>query len=299
MDASAGINERAVVIGDSMVGVVTEPAGGSGQRPAVVMLNSGLLHRVGMGRLHVALARRLARQGHLCLRLDFSGVGDSPRSSSGGSQLKRCVGELEDALDLLQSEWRVERSVILGNCSGAEVAIRAGALDPRIDGVIALNPEGQFKANQPKPLRFYLRARLFEPLYWRMVMKGHKSVGGAVQRQLQGTGSLSDYDSEIGTADWQALAASGTRVLIVLSQYEPRLDLFLKGVRPLIKSALADGTWRLHILEGADHLFNLLQCQDRLMGLISDWLSEQAREPAPAINSRPKPSAKDASANSC
>ena len=88
--------------------------------------------------------------------------------------------------------------------------------------------------------------------------------------------------------DWQALAHSGTRVLIMLSQYEFRLDSFLKRVRPLIRPVLADETWRLCVLKHADHLFNLVRCQDRLMDLISDWLSEQAGEISSPVTDRPK-----------
>src|SRR3954447_26582491 len=51
-------------------------------RPAVVLLNAGVLHRVGPHRLHVQLARRLAALGFASLRLDLGGIGDCVSSSN-------------------------------------------------------------------------------------------------------------------------------------------------------------------------------------------------------------------------
>ena len=46
--------------------------------PTVVMLNSGKLDHLGPGRLWVHLARSWARVGVAVLRVDLSGLGDSP-----------------------------------------------------------------------------------------------------------------------------------------------------------------------------------------------------------------------------
>ena len=75
------MRERAVRFGKTakLVGIVAEPnpTEQSGtDKPAVLMLNSGILHRVGACRLHVKLARSLASEGHTVLRFDFSGIGD-------------------------------------------------------------------------------------------------------------------------------------------------------------------------------------------------------------------------------
>src|SRR5690606_23743533 len=82
----AVMRESAVLFGPtrSLVGVVTEPAAGSARpdAPAVLILNSGLVHRVGPKRLHVRLARRLAGLGFTCMRIDLSGIGDSRTASS-------------------------------------------------------------------------------------------------------------------------------------------------------------------------------------------------------------------------
>ena len=72
--------EKAIRMGDdsSLVGIVTGPAPGTDDqgKPAFVMLNSGILHRVGSCRLNVRMARALSAHGFTSLRFDFSGVGD-------------------------------------------------------------------------------------------------------------------------------------------------------------------------------------------------------------------------------
>jgi alpha/beta superfamily hydrolase len=62
----------------SLVGIITDPpeAERDPQRPAIVCLNAGIIHRVGPHRLYVKMARTLAAMGFVVLRFDFSGIGD-------------------------------------------------------------------------------------------------------------------------------------------------------------------------------------------------------------------------------
>src|ERR1700754_2059370 len=75
-----GIHDQVVMIGarNSMVGLVTQPVDYEpSDRPVFVILNSGIIHRVGHHRMYVSLARMLARAGYQVLRFDLSGIGDS------------------------------------------------------------------------------------------------------------------------------------------------------------------------------------------------------------------------------
>ena len=78
--------ESACAFGDQhqLIGVHTEPTGHYQGQPCAVFITAGLLHHVGPNRLHVELARQLARQGAPGLRFDLSGTGDSETSSLGG-----------------------------------------------------------------------------------------------------------------------------------------------------------------------------------------------------------------------
>ena len=78
--------ERPLYFGErsNLLGVLTAPAAPHPGSPAVILLNAGLLHRVGPNRLHVDVARRLAEAGFTSLRFDMSGVGDSELPGDGG-----------------------------------------------------------------------------------------------------------------------------------------------------------------------------------------------------------------------
>ncbi len=60
---------------ESLVGIISDPFVDPNNRPAVIILNSGLLHGVGPNCLHVKIARKLASVGFVVLRFDLFGIG--------------------------------------------------------------------------------------------------------------------------------------------------------------------------------------------------------------------------------
>jgi len=118
------MKEHAVTFASqSLVGVLTDAdhADKPGL-PAVVFLNAGMLHRVGPNRLHVRLARNLARRGFTSLRFDRSGVGDSPARTDGLPLRDAALGDVRDALDFLAAERGASSFILVGLCSGADLA---------------------------------------------------------------------------------------------------------------------------------------------------------------------------------
>jgi len=77
-----GLRERAVTFGGErrLFGILTSPPPGAKRTdlPAIIMLNAGSIHRIGAHRLYVPMARRWAALGFQVLRVDLSGIGDSP-----------------------------------------------------------------------------------------------------------------------------------------------------------------------------------------------------------------------------
>src|SRR5262249_22771678 len=117
-----------------LVGIVSHPpSGASPARPdpappaaprrAFIILNAGVLHRVGPHRPHVVLARRLAAIGLAGLRLDLGGIGDSTTSSDATSFRDSAVADTRVAMTGLTGVLRAERFVLFGVCSGADNAI--------------------------------------------------------------------------------------------------------------------------------------------------------------------------------
>ena len=73
------MREAAVSFGPnaSLVGIITSPSVPAARRelPGVILLNAGIINRVGPNRIYVKMARRLADMGLPVLRFDFSGRG--------------------------------------------------------------------------------------------------------------------------------------------------------------------------------------------------------------------------------
>src|SRR5215467_3344973 len=121
------MKEEVVLFGErkSLVGIVTSPPPRLTQeRMAVILLNPGIVHRVGPGRIYVKIARRLASTGLTVLRFDFSGIGDSaPRHDSLPFE-KSAIEEARDAMEFLQATRGVEKFILLGGCSGALASLQ-------------------------------------------------------------------------------------------------------------------------------------------------------------------------------
>ena len=162
------MNERVYRFGPnrSLVGIYTEPAAADQvpDSPIAVVLNAGIVHRIGPFRLHVDLARRLAASGFRTLRLDLSGLGDSGLRAGTMDAPSRALHDVRDAIDFLQTKHGVDQFVVMGLCSGAFNAHQATVADDRVVGAVFMDGIAF------RTFRFYLHyyvLRLFRPRFWR------------------------------------------------------------------------------------------------------------------------------------
>ncbi len=116
------------------------PADDGPGAPCVVLLNAGIVHKVGPGRLNVELARRIAAEGFDVFRFDFAGVGDSPARTDGQDLSAGVLSDVRETLDHLERTLGHQRFIVMGLCSGADNGMRAAELDERIVGVALFDP---------------------------------------------------------------------------------------------------------------------------------------------------------------
>lgn len=114
----------------------------------VVFLNSGSEPHIGPGRAWVEYARTLALRGFGCVRIDFSGWGESPDEghAPGRPYDAHCVAETVRIVAALRREHA--RIVLVGLCASAWIALKAAQL-ARVEGVFALNPQLYWKPGDP------------------------------------------------------------------------------------------------------------------------------------------------------
>jgi PST family polysaccharide transporter len=135
------ITERVLKLGPlGLVGVMTE-SDRAADGPVVIMLNDSHEHHVGPARLWVELARRWACFGIRSVRVDVSGIGDSPLRAGQRERVPYPPEIFEDVADIA-SDLRPDDPhdvVLVGLCSGGYHAIECG-IDLGVRGICAINP---------------------------------------------------------------------------------------------------------------------------------------------------------------
>lgn len=281
--------ELAMRFGDDqrLFGVLTDPPEGVARRDrtALLLLNSGILHHAGPSCLYVSLARRLAAEGHLVLRFDFSGVGESEARHDGMRFEESGVLEAQQAMDLLAATRGAERFVVAGICSGAVMSLHVALADSRVVGAAMLNPQGYF-ASSSKRIESYIKAERDKSWLltvsmrrresWLRLLRGDvdflalaRALAGRALRPLLEHGA--DRKDIVALArQFERLAARAVPMLHVYAEHDPgliELDLVARAM-----PAAARQLMQPHLVPGADHLFTPLDAQARLIDLMRGFL---------------------------
>jgi hypothetical protein len=178
------MRERVISIGKTnpLIGILSQPEAAAFSNPAVavILLNSGVIHRVGSCRLSVTLARAFVEQaGLLSLRFDFSGIGDSEARRSTLTAAESAVDEVLEAMDYLTREKQIKQFILYGLCSGAYASYRTAIKDSRVIGIAQI--DGYCYLSW-KSYWYHYVPRLFALARWTSVLKRvfglNKAVSG-------------------------------------------------------------------------------------------------------------------------
>jgi hypothetical protein len=146
------------------IGILTVPVQPVAEAPTIVLLNSGIIHRVGSNRIGVKLARAFGAAGFTTLRFDYSGIGDSQRRVDVPS-LQESVGrDISVALQFCERMMDSRAFVLAGLCSGAYDALHNARDDARIVGVFMVDIPGPFKNGWHT--FHHIKSRLLRPSSW-------------------------------------------------------------------------------------------------------------------------------------
>ena len=275
--------EQAVLLGPrrAIVGVLIEPDNKhSDNKTAVLILNAGLIHHAGPGRLHVKLARQLARLGIGSVRFDYSGVGDSPVRADSLPALEVATREPQEVMDDLQR--RGYRNFILaGICSGAYCVFQTAIRDERVVGAVLINPReivGDTAGESKSWSRRYWTNSIFRPGAWWNLVTGRVNYRRLIHTLKDHFLRWIQFKKEDGAGaeqfvrmEMRKLVERGTSILFVLSGNDVSreyLDVLLgDDIGPL----QATGLVRVKIIEDADHLFKHQDHQKEFIQEFCDW----------------------------
>jgi pimeloyl-ACP methyl ester carboxylesterase len=281
------IREQALLFGArrSLLGIVTPPVKSGNAAPAVVLLNAGIIHRVGPNRMYVRLARMLASEGHLVVRFDLSGLGDSEPRPDGLPPFAAALADIREVLDSLAETRGISQFVLVGLCSGADQAVVYAGSDTRIVGVVLLD------ASIPRTYRYYLHhyaARLFRLSSWLNFASGRHPFWGRVRQSLVATrgaalGEPPGYQprpdlqqSETRTFLEQAYlraTAAGVRILSVFTADLQAQHNYREQLVDAFPAVPFGDRLQLEYFPAADHSFSRDTERDALFATILHWIS--------------------------
>lgn len=212
--------------GGRLAAILTVPDGGVKNKPVVVFLSAGLLHRVGPSRLHVTLARELAKRGVPSLRVDLAGKGDSPPRP--GLNNQQSVGaDYAEIRALLDARFADAGRMLVGLCSGADNAARLTIDDPKVVGMGLLDPicfaDAGFHTR--RLIDKYTSPSRYAKKLKRIVQGG--SNGDAEGEADSDPLALRDLPTrEQMKASIEAVGARGGRVLSIFTSYAVSLNYY-------------------------------------------------------------------------
>ena len=304
------VTEEVLLFGQdeaNLVGIISDPPEDrrDPNLPGVILLNPGLINRVGPHRLYVKLARALAERGHVVFRFDLSGVGESrPRTEI----MEGSYGAVLDTFDAMSwLDWArgVRGFILMGHCSGGWHSLLAAHETPYVHGVVAMDIEAggddwirydrnrvysQFYRN------YYLHGALPSADRWKRFLTGkvdyrsivrnvvREIVGGAITTTffrlrtrlaskvalpLPGDDLAQTLANTVVTLT-RKLAERGVPVLFVHSAGGTGAEFIDTIAAELGGTPLESGLVRFERLPNTDRLYTLLASQEALLSVICD-----------------------------
>lgn len=277
-----GYLEQAHLLGArrSLLTLATLPAGGRATaETAVVMLNTGIVHRTGHNRMYVNLARLLAGRGCIALRFDFSGIGDSPPRNDGAPPLLSCMQDIREVLDWLETSHGVRRVVLVGLCSGADHAVLYCRSDPRVVGLVLMDP------SLPPTKQYYFHyfaQRLGHLRNWLSVLGGRSGIMRLLTRQIRFKLHPADDLRNLTLQDlpfspylresYMVAAQRRTRLMAVFTSVSAR-HTYHRQILDAFPEVASGASMRLEYFADSDHVFSQPVARARLYAAIIGWLN--------------------------
>jgi pimeloyl-ACP methyl ester carboxylesterase len=279
----------------TLFAIVTEPRTGEARRRAVIFLNTGGDHHIGASRMYVALARTWARRGYHVLRMDLSGLGDSPARPGRPENEVFPLDALADircALEYMRSRYGCRELTLLGLCSGAYHAFRAASAGLPVNRILLVNPETFFWAEGTNVRDIQLadlvhtpsiyRERALSLANWRRLLTGQVDVGYIGKMFLRrllfalqflgrdllkgaGVKPAQDLGREL-----ERIAARGVRTVMVFAKGEPGIEVLRLEAGSTV-NRLGDQL-RVRIIESGDHTFSRSGPRQALERVLSEEL---------------------------
>jgi len=271
------MNEKVIQFGPekNMLGIVSVPDSIDENKPAIIILNSGLIHRVGPYRMTVVLARELASLGFLVFRFDLPNIGDSTSYKTTLPYKERTVSEISSALDVITKRYKINQFVSVGLCTGAMNTHIITCHDERVKGAVMLD------AYSYPTLNFLIKRyanklyKLLNPLFVLKLIKERLIDNEAAYGTFEGVDYWETPPQAEITADLKALMNRDTELMYIYSGGLNEYFNYTEQFRDNFKSIDFKDHLDVHFLEEADHTYTLQKDRDHMLSLIVSWFQSK------------------------
>lgn len=266
------MNEQIISFGDNnqLHGIMTQPAQVEPERPIVIFWNAGLVHKFGVHRIHVHMARELAEKGFSSIRFDMAGLGDSPNSQNNATYEENAILNIQQAIDYASHENGSAKAILIGFCSGALNAHDAMASDSRISGAVMIDGYA------------YRTARFYLHFVFKMLTSG-KAIGAFIRRlkrvfqpTLSGESCLPvewDFPAKHKvTQELRSFIERGVKLYFIYTSDMPKHYNYKNQFYSMFSGLNFQELLTLDYYPHTDHLFTPLGQKNRLKEGIMKWI---------------------------
>ena len=309
------VTERPFVVDPhtGLQGILTLPQRQAGLPPvtrAVVLLPAGADRRIGPGRIFVSLARQLAARGIAVLRLDISGIGDSPARPGCDNDVVYAPQALQDVDAVVRyahDVLRIPHVSLLGYCSSSYNALKAAVAQTPVQALVLINqlvffwkPGMSLDSTTSEAVvafaaRNYLR-RFLQASRWRDVLRNPRKIAYMAQVLVRRPATLTQHvlrdvarrlglplKDDLGR-ELRDLAHRKVTLDFVFASGDPGEALLRSSGGSVVKRLTRTGALQVAHIEGADHEFTQLEHRLELEQVL---LGVLAAPPVPAPASTP------------
>lgn len=302
------LEERAVSFGGDrrLFGILTTPSpeGRRADLPAIVMLNAGSIHRIGAHRLHVPLARGWAALGFQVLRIDLSGIGDSPAADGCVENLtypRDAQSDVQAAMDFLAQTADAQKFILMGHCSGGDITFQIGFKHPLVASAVMINPR-TFCVNDLTMVDSYQQARSYQGSLLqtdaiKKLLRGDADITRAarivapkvadqvVSRAKRAVSSLlGRHEEDAAVAEpsendvprcLRLMAERGVDTFLVVTEHDPGVDYVDSKYGGEMRALTSVPGFQRVDVKGTDHTFTARWAQDQVAATITAHLKQR------------------------
>ena len=268
--------EKIIQFGDenNMLGIVSLPEIIDENKPAILILNSGLIHRVGPYRMSVEIARNLAKQGFIVFRFDLPNVGDSSGYKTSKNYQQRTIHEIKSAIDVISQRYKSNKFVSLGLCTGAMNSHIIAVNDKRVISAVMLDayayPTFKFlyKRYSHKVIKL-LNPLFISSLLAKLFKKNHHD------NQVSEMDEVSYWelpDKKEIESELKQLAERNVDLLYIYTGGSLYYYNYKHQFRDTFKSIDFKSHLDVELFEKIDHTFTLQRDRDFLFEFLQNWI---------------------------